>query len=63
MFESLMYGILVSRPEVAFAVGVFCQVVANTNIQHGEVMKVVVAYLQECMIASREHAKIADIFA
>lgn len=49
-FGSLMYDILVSRPEVAFALGAFVVgvvscAVADIDIQHGGVMQVVTTYL------------------
>ena len=50
-FESLVYDLLVSRPEVAaavvaFAVGVVSRSVADTGIVHGGDMQILTGYLQ-----------------
>ena len=56
-FGSLMYDILLSRPDIAYAVGAFAmgvvsRTVADSGIEQGRAMQVVTRFLQEVHVGS-----------
>ena len=62
-FGGLMYEMLISRPDLAAAVGAFVaeligRTVTDHGIEHGGVMRVLDRYLQECMSSSRHFAEL-----
>ena len=62
-FESLMYDLLVSRPDIAaavgaFAVGVVSRMVIDTGIEHGGAVQVITRYLQDVRACSSRDAHV-----
>ena len=62
-FGSLMYDLLVSRPDIAaavgaFAVGVVSRMVTDTGIEHGGAVQVITRYLQDVRACSSKDAHV-----
>ena len=62
-FGGLMYEILISRPEIAaavgaFAVGVVSHMVIDTGIEHGGAVQVITRYLQDVRACSSRDAHV-----
>lgn len=62
-FGALMYEMLISRPDIAAAVGAFAaglisRSVIDHGIRHGGVLHVLDTYLQECMSSCRQFAEL-----